>query len=351
MCLSLVFSSSLVGGLGSSMTERSTLLQRHHSGDKSAKDKIAIVQIDGVLMEGLTSYAYKQIEQAGKDKSVKAVVVRINSPGGTITESDHVHHRLEELRDGKEDNPAKPLVVSMGSMAASGGYYIAMPAKILFAEKTTVTGSIGVYASFPNVKDLGEKLGFHMNLVKAGRVKDSGSPFQEMKAEERYMWQQMVNYAYDQFKDVVEKGRPALKGKLEDKVINQTIKAPDRVAVEDDGKKSEKFVEREITYVRQRADGGIWTADKALEYGLIDKIGYLEDAIKEAAKTAGLGEKYAAIAYDKPLSFLDLFAGGIKSPEAPLGFDPAKIGSALTPRLWFMSPQSELAGFVESINR
>jgi protease-4 len=351
MCLSLVFSSSLVGGLGSSLSERTSLPQRHYAGDKSAKGKIAIVQIDGMLMEGLTNFDYKQIEQAGKDKSVKAVVVRINSPGGTITESDHLHHRLEELRDGKDDNPAKPLVVSMGSMAASGGYYIAMPAKTLFAEKTTLTGSIGVYASFPNVKDLGDKLGIHMNLVIAGRVKDSGSAFQEMKADERYMWQQMVNNAYDQFKDVVEKGRPALKGKLEERVINQTVKATDRVSVEDDGKKSEKFVEKEITYVRQRADGGIWTADKALEYGLIDKIGYLEDAIKHAAQTAGLGENYDAFTYERPSLLFDLLGGGVKSPDAPLGIDPAKLGSALTPRLWFMAPQSELAGFVQSIDR
>ena len=351
ICVSFFFASKLAGGLGSGVSEKITLLEHHYAGDKLATDKIAIVRIDGVLMEGLTNYALKQIEQAAKDKNVKAVVVRIDSPGGTITESDHIHHRLTELRDGKDGNPAKPLVVSMGSVAASGGYYIAMPASVIYAEKTTITGSIGVYASFPNVKDLGDKFGFHMNLIKAGRVKDSGSPFQEMKAEERYMWQQMVNHAYDQFKDVVEKGRPALQGKLEERVINQTVKAPDRVVVEDNGKTSEKFVEKEITYVRQRADGGIWTADKAVEYGLIDKIGYVEDAIAAAAQTAGLGEKYEAITYDKPLSLLDLLSGGVKAPDAPTGFDPAKFGSALTPRLWFMAPQTELAGFVQSINR
>jgi protease-4 len=358
--MSLAINFLFVAGIGllvffaarwSGGSDRKALLESHYSGNKSATDKIAVVRIDGVLVEGLTSYANRQIDQAAKDKQVKAVVVRINSPGGTITESDHLHHRLTELRDGKDDNAAKPLVVSMGSMAASGGYYIAMPGKTIFAEKTTLTGSIGVYASFPNVKDLGDKFGFHMNLVKAGRVKDSGSPFQEMKAEERYMWQQMVNNAYDQFKDVVEKGRPALKGKLEDKVINQVVKAPDRVAVEDNGKKSEKFVETEITYVRQRADGGIWTADKAVEYGLIDKIGYLEDAVKDAAKSAGLGEKYAVITYDKPPALLDLFGGNVKSPDAPLGFDPDKLGSALSPKLWFMAPQSELAGLIQSIGR
>src|SRR5262245_15959905 len=209
-CVGLIFALPFIGGLGAGASEHALLRERHHSGDKSASDKIAIVQIDGLLMEGFTNYANRQIEQAGKDKKVKAVVVRINSPGGTITESDHVYHRLTELRDGKDGNPAKPLVVSMGSIAASGGYYIAMPAKALYAEKTTLTGSIGVYASFLNVKELADNWGIHMNLIKAGRVKDSGSPFQDMKPDERYMWQQMVNHAYDQFKEVVEKGRPAL---------------------------------------------------------------------------------------------------------------------------------------------
>jgi protease-4 len=358
--LSMAINLVLVAGIGlliflaarwSTGSDRKALVESHYAGNKSATDKIAVIRIDGVLIEGLTGYTNRQIEQAAKDKHVKAIVIRINSPGGSITESDHLHHRLTELRDGKDGNPAKPLVVSMGSLAASGGYYIAMPGKTIFAERTTITGSIGVYASFPNVKELGDKFGVHVNLIKAGRAKDSGSPFQEMKAEERYMWQQMVNHAYDQFKNVVETGRPALKGKLEEEVINQAVKAPDRLVVEDNGRKSEKFVEKEITYVRQRADGGIWTADKALEYGLIDKIGYLEDAVKDAAKSAGLGENYAVITYDKPPALLDLFGGGVKAPETPLGLDPAKLGDALTPRLWFMGPESELAGFVQTVGR
>src|SRR5437762_1308306 len=123
-----------------------SLHHRHHSGQKLAHDRIAIIRIDGVLFEGLTSYAQKQIEEAAQDDSVKAVVVRINSPGGTITASDDLHKRLTDLRLGnpqKKTSP-KPMVVSMASMAASGGYYIAMPAQHVVAERTTITGSIGV---------------------------------------------------------------------------------------------------------------------------------------------------------------------------------------------------------------
>jgi protease-4 len=349
MCLGIILGSRAIGGLNPASGER-TLFEHHHSGQKSASDKVAIVRIEGVLMEGFMGYAFKQIDQAGKDSNIKAVVVRINSPGGTITESDNLHHRLIELRDGKEDRKGKPIVVSMGSLAASGGYYIAMPAPTVYAEPTTITGSIGVYASFPNIKELGDKYGFHMDLVKAGRVKNSGSPFQTMKPDERYMWQQMVNHAYSRFKDVVEKGRPALAGKLEDKVIEEEVKVTDPVRVQDNGKEVEKDVEKSVHYVRQRADGGIWTADKALEYGLIDKIGYVEDAINEAAQVAGLGDKYEVITYDRPVALFDMLVGA-KASDPPMTFDASKLGSALTPRLWYMAPQTELAGFFSTVGR
>src|SRR5262249_35891033 len=155
--------------------------EHHHSGSKSASDKFAVVRIDGLLMEGLTGYAEKQIEQAAEDKHVKAVVVRINSPGGSITASDELHRRLTRLRDrvAEKKTAAKPLVVSMASMAASGGYYIAMPSKVIYAERSTITGSIGVYASFPDVTGLSDKVGVDMTYIKRGAVKASGSPFRQ----------------------------------------------------------------------------------------------------------------------------------------------------------------------------
>jgi protease-4 len=301
-------------------------------------------------MEGTLGHWNRQIERAGKDKNVKAVVLRINSPGGTITSSDDIHHRLTELRDGKDDRAGKPLVVSMGAVAASGGYYIAMPAKVLYAERTTITGSIGVYASFPNVKELGDKVGIYMNLIKAGRVKDSGSMFQDMKPEERYMWQEMVNHAYDEFKDVVEEGRPALKGKLEQKLLEKDVQVGDKVRTKIDGKLEEKEVEKTVHFYRQRADGGIWTADKAKEYGLIDKIGYLDDAVKEAIQQAGLTGKVNVISYERALSLADVLFG-IKAPEPALRLDAAQFSSAAMPRLWYMAPQSELAGVLSAMGR
>src|ERR1051326_7202085 len=149
-------------------------------------------------MEGLVGFMHKQIDQAAKDDGVKAVVLRINSPGGTISASDELYYHLLELRDGSalKHTPPKPLVVSMGSIAASGGYYLAMPAKTLFAERTCLTGSIGVYAAFPNMTELSNKIGFYINLFRAGDVKDSGSPFRDMSDKEKAVWQAMIDHSY-----------------------------------------------------------------------------------------------------------------------------------------------------------
>jgi protease-4 len=336
----------VLGSLFTGSNEEKGLQEKHHSGQASASDKIAIINISGVLMEGLMDYTHKQIEQAAADKHVKAIVVRINSPGGSITASDDLHRRLIDLRDGKDDKKGKPLVVSMGALAASGGYYIAMPAKTIYAERTTITGSIGVYASFPNVTEACEKIGANLEIVKAGAIKDSGSPFHKMTPEERYVWQQMVNHAYEQFKKVVEEGRPQLKDQLEKKVIDKQVtvkvKKKDKAGVETE-------VEEQIRYVRQLADGGVWTADKAKEFKLIDQIGYLEDAIKEAAKVGGLG-KYNVITYKKQLTLTEALFG-IKTPAPALQIDSSQLAEGATPHLWYLAPQSELAGLLSTIGR
>src|SRR5262249_32206292 len=180
---------AVAAALGSSLSEDGSghVRERYYAGDKSAADKIAVVTVDGVLMEGMNAFAEKEIEKAARDSSVKAVVLRIDSPGGSITASDDLHHRLTELRDGnpQKKTKAKPVVASMQSVAASGGYYIAMPAQTLLAERTTVTGSIGVYAALPNVTQLADKVGFRMEIIRDGEVKDSGSPFKEMTPHER----------------------------------------------------------------------------------------------------------------------------------------------------------------------
>jgi protease-4 len=337
---------SRLGLLGSD-DDASSLTEHYHSGKKSAADKVAVVRIDGVLMEGLNDFAEKQIEQAARDAHVKAVVVRINSPGGSITASDDLHRRLVRLRDGMADKGTgpKPLVVSMASMAASGGYYIAMPAHTLYAERTTVTGSVGVYASFPDVTGLSDKVGVDMTFIRRGAVKASGNPFRKLTDEEYAVWDEMVGHAYDQFLAVVKEGRgDRLKAGLTDNVIDEER----QVAIDrKDPKTQEPAKEtKKIHYTRQLADGGIWTADQALRYGLIDKLGYLDDAIREAHDQAKMGDDWKAITYERPPLLVQLLTAG-KGQESAAP-DPAKLAGAATPRLWYLAPQSELAGVLKA---
>ena len=314
---------------------QSNLQENLHSGNASGKEKVAIVNLDGVIMEGMLGYVHKQIQQASKDKQVKAVVLRINSPGGSITASDELHQKLLELKKGNEarkTHAVPHLVVSMGSLAASGGYYIAMPSEKIFAERTTMTGSIGVYASFPNVEGLSKQLGAGMITIKQGEIKDSGSPFKLMGEKEKQVWQDMVDQSYNLFVKVVEEGRPALKGKLLEKVEIQPVQAGPNL----NGKA--------VAYQRYRADGGIYTADQALKFGLVDQIGNLDEAINEAKKLANLPEDTKVVRYEKPKSFtevlLDMKSGG----TTPKGLDFSKLPQALAPRLWYLAPGAELSG-------
>jgi protease-4 len=326
----------LVLSLGTSSS--TSLREQHVSGKASAKNKIAVIHIDGVILEGLLSFVEKQIDQAAGDDAVKAVVVRIASPGGSITASDRVYRRLKGLRDGnpeKTNNP-KPLVVSMGAVAASGGYYVAMPAQTIFAEPTTLTGSIGVYIALPNVHELTDKYGIKMEVMKRGAVKYAGSPFATLKPEEREMWQELVDHSFAQFKEIVEEARPQLKGKLEEKVIDEK-----RTVLDNDGKNPVP-----IQYVRRLADGGVFTADQAEKYHLIDKLGYQEDAINEAKALVGLSGDYQVFQYEKPFSLAELFLGA-KTSSSKDG-DLVRLVEGLTPRLWYLAPGFDMRGFVSA---
>ncbi len=327
------------------------LIERQVMGETKATNKVAVIEVEGFLLEGLLGYAHRQIETAAKDKNVKAIVLRVNSPGGSITASDDLYHRLVQLRDGKTPGATgkKPLVVSMAALAASGGYYISMAGqKNLYAEETSITGSIGVFAAFPNVTGLSEKIGFEMDMVQRGEVKTGGSPFKDMTPEERAVWDDMVDEAYQRFLEVIETNRADLKGKMREVLFRKQREGVRTITTKDGRreKKTEKF-----EYVRRRADGGIFTAKDAKQHGLIDEIGYLEDAATKAAELAGLGADYKVIRYEKPHLLLDYLLG-IKADQKPaVLLDPAQLSSGLTPRLWYLTPQSELAGLAAAMGQ
>jgi protease-4 len=225
-----------------------------------------------------------------------------------------------------------------------------MPARQhVMAEKTTITGSIGVYAAFPNIAHLADKHGVRLNVIKAGDIKDSGSMFHPMTAQERELWQGLVDNAYARFLEVVEEGRPNLKGKLREPIPEESKEIVDRdaegmVILDAAGK------EMKVPFRRYRADGGIFTAQQAENYGLIDSIGYLPDAIQKAKEVAKLGDDYKAVTYEKQPSLFGSLLGG-QAPRGAAALDPQKLAAAAEPRLWFLAPQSELAGVLAAMGR
>jgi len=221
--------------------------------------KILLVDIEGFLStrdEGglfggpsMIASLDDQLNRAKKDSQIKAVVLRINSPGGTVTASDMMYRRVLKFRE----ETSIPVYVAMMDLTASGGYYIAMAADALYAEPTSIVGSISVVAFFPEGEDLMNKIGIRVAAIKSGEMKDIGSIFRHMKPEEQKILQGIVSDMHDQFVSVVEKGRPKL--------------SPEKI--------------------RSLADGRVFTAKRAAEEGLIDGVARLDEVIEKAEIAAG----------------------------------------------------------------
>jgi protease IV len=194
----------------------------------------------------------EELTRASKDDKVKALVIRINSPGGTVTASDILYHELRDFKAKKKI----PVIASMMDVAASGGYYLAMAADSILVHPSTVTGSIGVIMLTVNARGLLEKVGIEANAIASGPRKDMGSPFRVMTAEERAIFQSVIDSFYHRFLSVIQEGRPNLSGEQ----------------------------------IKKLADGRIYSGDQAKAAGLIDEIGYLDDALEMAKKKAGLTE-------------------------------------------------------------
>jgi protease-4 len=210
---------------------------------------------------------------------------------------------------------------------------------VLYAEPTTLTGSIGVFVALPNATELANKIGFRMQTIKQGEIKDSGSPFRNMTDKEHQVWQDMIDHSYQRFVGVVEKGRPMLgKGALLEKRTLTPLNAwPDWLKRDRPG-----------PYTRYLADGGIWTADRALEFKLIDHIGYLEAAVTAAHDLAGLGEHYHVIEYERPRSLVETLLN-VRSDTPTTDLDLARLQNALAPRLWYLAGGHEGAAFAAAL--
>lgn len=250
------------------------ITEKFESGAKFGSDKVAIIDVTGVIMDG-EGFVKRQIKRIREDDDVKAVVVRVDSPGGTVTASDYIYHHLQKLRQERN----LPMVVSMGGMATSGGYYVSMAVgetpNTIFAEPTTTTGSIGVIISHYDVSGLLARFDVKDDSISSHPRKQMLSMTRPIPDEHRELLQGYVNESFSRFKEIVQQGRPAL------------LAAPDRL--------------------NELATGEIFTAQKALEHGLVDKIGFLEDAVARAIELAGLdASKTRVVKYEPPVTLFDL---------------------------------------------
>ncbi len=279
LTLGMVLSSLLLSGcISIPLSRRSAdlrsevLVEPEHFATRWSGDSVLLVELNGVLSAepetggflsepGTLVHLKDALKKAEEDPFVQALLVRIDSPGGSVTASDLIY---TELKRFKERTKKKVVAVCMGT-AASGGYYAAMAADYIVVHPTTVTGSIGVISMYPNLSGLAKLARVDMRVLKSGERKDMGSMWREMEPAEREILQGVINSMYERFLEVVAAGRPNLSA---DKI-------------------------------RELADGRIYTAQQAVELGLADEIGYIEDAFRKARELAGLKDA-ALVAYKQP---------------------------------------------------
>jgi protease-4 len=205
----------------------------------------------------------EELKKAEGDKDVRALIVRVNSPGGTVTASDILYREILSFKT----RTRRPVIAVMMDVAASGGYYLALAADTIIAHPTTVTGSIGVIMLSVNAEGLMQKIGVATTAIKSAERKDMGSPFRTMTAEERAMFQSVIDDLFGQFLA---------------KVVEHRKLSPEAA--------------------RKLADGRVYTADQALAAGLVDRIGYMDDAVAAAKKAAGL-EEARIVVYHRPRQY------------------------------------------------
>lgn len=226
-------------------------------------EKIALVKVEGPILSSLETI--EELKNYRENRDIRAIVLRVDSPGGAVAPSQEIYEEI------KKTVKEKPIVVSMGAVAASGGYYISAPASRIIANPGTLTGSIGVIMEIPNIKGLMDKIGIKTEVIKSGRYKDLASIFKEMEPEQRRIIQSVLDDVHEQFIKAVADGR--------------------KIPIEE---------------LRKIADGRIFTGSQALNLGLVDELGNIEDAVKKAAELAGIKGKPVIVTKEEGFSLKTL---------------------------------------------
>lgn len=272
-----------------------------------ARNKIALIDVNGVLRNTQSSQLFgegeqpvslflEQLDMAKKDQAVKAVILRINSPGGTVVASELMYDELTHFK--KETG--KPVVGVMMDLAASGGYYLACACDEIVAQPSTITGSIGVIMQLFDVSDTLKLIGIKSNAIKSGINKDIGSPFHAMSQGQREIFQGIIDDMYDRFVDVVVEGRP----KLDDPTV------------------------------RRLADGRVYTAGQALEVGLIDRIAPLREVIASLKEKLG-GGNFRLVTYHRSSKYKPNYYARV----APFATRPSTLQLNLSNLPTYLTPQ------------
>lgn len=257
------------------------------SGGMSFGDAVAIVRVEGVIVPGeapppslfganagaaFSKTIVDQLKRANENSRVKAVILAVDSPGGSVFASDEIVQQIKKMD--------KPIITSMGSLAASGGYYVSAPTDEIWASPHTLTCSIGVISQFLNVEEFAKEWGITAVTIKSGRFKDTGNPFREFTEDDRALWQDLIDEAYAAFVKIVAEGR----GMTEEQV-------------------------------RTVADGRICSGQQAKAMGLIDSLGYLPDVIDRAAELGGIEGEPRLIEYNREMGLFETLGSTFHQPS------------------------------------
>jgi len=250
-------------------------------------NRVALVRVEGPIMD--STDVVDEIKEHVKDHSIKAIILRIDSPGGAVAPSQEIYEGVKKATEEKH------VVVSMGSIAASGGYYIAAPADVIIANPGTLTGSIGVIMEIPNLEGLMSKIGISTEVIKSGKHKDMASAFRKMEKEDRDILQGVMDNVHEQFIRAVAEGR--------------------KLKVEE---------------IRPIADGRIFSGEQAKGLRLVDEIGTLESAISKAAELSGISGEPEVVSKKEKLSIMDALRSKFPKEIADI-FPSVKIKFLYTP--------------------
>jgi len=258
------------------------------SGDRSSSNKIVVIQVKGIITSDDRSWGSDvansdrivgELKQAADDDDVVAVILKLNTPGGEVTAADEIYHQIKKL---KKDT-GKPVIASMGALAASGGVYVAVASDYIIANKLTTTGSIGVIIQTYNYSELLKKIGVEAETYTSGPMKDILNGARPRTIEEKKIVKELIHEVYMDFAKNVANGRPKISL---DMIVNTSL-----------------------------GDGRIFSGRQALKKGLVDQLGYFDDAVDKALQMAGINDNdYQVVTYKKPVTFSEIFAN-ISAPN------------------------------------